>query len=295
MHMHKIDVWNLYSISSRSRLFKAKALVALMVTGAFLFSSGCVMTRAQGEKLATQVQDLESEVAKLQRVRHDMETLMVGQVRDLIDRIARLENQLKTFRESISEGSARNNELVAELQSLRGELEEAQLRYRALQQDQQDLARHQLALKEAQKKLIVPPLKDDHFKLAKKYLAGKKYEEAIQLFDHFIRDYANDKELIGQAHYNMGEAYRELGKAKKTGPDAEKYYQKAVLAYQQLIEMNRKSTLQEEALFKIGLVLKTMGNKEGAAAAFTELIKSHAKGKRASEAKAILADLDKKK
>lgn len=295
MQRSKIDVQNLYQADNLRSMLILRTLASLVAAGVFLLPNfGCVMTRAQGDKLAAQVHDLESEVAKLQRVRHDMETLMVGQVRDLIDRIAKLENQLNTFRETLSEGSSKNSELVAELQSLRGELEEAQLRYRALQQDQQDLAKHQLALKEAHKKLNVPPIKEDHFALAKKYLAGKKYDEAIQLFDQFIRDYPNDKDLGGQAHFQMGEAYREHGKAAASTEDTEKYYKKAVMAYQKVIEMHKSSVLREESLFKIGMVLKAMGNKEGAAAAFNELITKHGKGKRALEAKGMLADLDKK-
>lgn len=291
----KIDAPNLVCEKTSPLLWSVfkKTPVHLMVAGVFLWPlSGCVMTKAQGEALTIQVRDLEDEVAKLQRVRHDMEVLLVGQVRDIIDRIARLEGQLTALRESLSEGSTRSTELVAEIQNLRGELEEAQQRYRNLEQDQKSLAKNQVALKEAQNKIRIPPLKDDHFALAKKYYLGGKFDEAILLFEQFVQDYPDEKELSGQSYYLLGEIYRKLGEAGKTTGETEKFYKKAVVSYQKIIEMYKASILREEALFKIGLVLKTMGNHQGAVAAFKELLSKHAKGKRATEAKKHLAALE---
>lgn len=252
---------------------------------------GCVMTKAQGDMLAHQVREMEDEMAKLQRVRHDMEVLLIGQVRDLIDRLAKLESQLAALRSSWSEGSLKNAELMSEIQNLRGQLEEAQHRYRNLEQDQQSLAKNQLALKEAQNKIRIPPLKEDHFALAKKYYLGGKFDEAIQLFEEFIKNYPSETDLCGQSYYLLGEIYRKLGDSEKTTAESEKLYKKSVIFYQKIIEQYSDSGLREESLYKIGLVLKTLGNKDGAQSAFKELLAKHADGKRVKEAKKQLAEL----
>jgi TolA-binding protein len=290
----KIAAQNLSLADKLSNIVALRwAPVGIVAVGA-LFNGGCVMTKAQGDRLTEQVREIEDEVAKLQRVRHDMETLLLGQVRDLVDRIARLENHLATLRESLTEGSSRNTELVAELQNLRSELENAQHLYRNLEQGQASLAKNQNALKEAQNKIRIPPLKEDHFALAKKLYLGGKYDEAIFLFEQFIAAYPQDKDLTGQCYYLTGEINKKLADGEKSAEDAEKYYKRAVVSYQKIVEMFNESILREEALYKIGVVLKSMGNKEGAQAAFKELLTKHANGKRVKEAKKQLAELDAK-
>lgn len=270
-----------------------KTPVHLAVAGVFLFlGSGCVMTKAQGDKLAHRMNYLEDEVAKLQRVRHDMEVLMVGQVKNLIDRLASLESQVMAFRESISEGSSRNNELLAELQNLRNELEQAQARYKNLEQDQQSLARNQNALKEAQNKIRIPPLKEDHFALAKKYFTANKFDEAAVLFEHFVNDYPNDKDLSYQSRYYLGESNFKLAESKETTEEKEKLYKKSVVAYQKVVEANNDNAMRIESLFKLGLALKALGNTDGSLAAFKEILSKHKKSKRAAEAKTFIAELN---
>lgn len=272
----------------------SRAILLLGCSSALLLvGSGCFMTKSQGDKLTNQVRLIEDEIAKLQRVRHDMEILLVGQVRDLVDRIARLENHVKNFRESLSDGSSRNNELLAELQNLREELEQSQHRFRNLEQDQLSLAKNQVALKEAQNKIRIPPLKEDHFALAKKYYAGNKFDEATLLFDAFVKEYPEEKE-VGECYFTLGEINRKLAESNKSETDADILHKRAVVSYQKIIELHKDSPLREEALYKMGSILKTMGNKEGAQAAFKELLATHQNGKRVKDAKKQLADMGKK-
>ncbi len=289
----KTDVLNLFWVKTNAIRACVKKIAPLVFfTGGALLTPGCVMTKAQGDRLSSQVREIEDEMAKLQRVRHDMEVLLLGQVRDIVDRIARLESQLLALRESLTEGSSRNTDLVAELQNLRDELEQAQHLYRSLEQGQQSLARNQNALQEAQNKIRVPPLKEDHFALAKKlYLAGK-FDEAVFLFDQFLNTYPKEKDLGAQSSYLLGEIYRKLGDGEKSQTEAENLYKRSVVSYQKIVEAYEGSTLREEALYKIGLVLKSLGNKDGAKAAFNELLSKHANGKRVKEAKKQIADLD---
>lgn len=271
------------------------APVYSLIAGAFLCMSGCFVTKAQGDRLHMQVQNLEDEVAKLQRVRHDMEVLLVGQVKDLIDRMARIERGLSSLRESLTEGSSKSTELVAEIQILRQELDQAKEQYKSLEVNQHSLAKNQQALKEVTNKIRIPPLKEDHFALAKKLYLGGQFDEATFLFEQLVKSYPDEKDLASQSYYLLGEIYRKLGDAEKSKDDAENYYKKSIVSYQKITEMYKDAILREEALFKMGSVLKQMGNTEGAKAALQELLTNHQKSKRAAEAKALLVELEGKK
>jgi TolA-binding protein len=251
------------------------------------------MTRGEADMLGTKVTHVEDEVAKLQRVRHDVEVLLSGQMRNLLDRVAQLEGQLASFRESLYENSTKNNELATELAELRGQLEETQFQYRSLENDQKTLAQKQLALKAAQNHVPIPPIKKDHLDLAKKLHAAQKYDQALYLFDEYIKAYEHDKEKesISQALYALGEIYRYQGETNKTPEDTEKLYKKSVISYQKVNDYSPTPALREEALFKLGVLLKTMGNDKAAIAAFNQLLTYNKNSKRALEAKKYLSTL----
>lgn len=270
---------------------KSVCIVPALLYGAgvFLVGSSCVMTKAHGNKLETRLETLENEIAKLQRVRHDMELLLSGQATDVVDRLARLERQLQTFRESLSEDKDLNKDIQEELQNLRSELVETKALYKNLAISQQSLIERQAAL--AQKKVQVPSNAKDHFATAKKYYTDGHYDSAIFLFDEYLKKYPNDKEMMGQSNYVLGEIYKKMGDDEKTPESKENKYKKSVVSYQKVIELNNDAVLREEALFNMGIVLKAMGNKEGAKAAFNELISKHKKSKKTDEAKALLSEL----
>jgi TolA-binding protein len=280
------------SASRNNKFDLKKAPVGHVLMGAFLcFLPACVMTRNEGELLHSQMRDVESEIAKLQRVRHEMEVLLSDRVKDLIDRVAKLESQQAVMRNSLYEGTAKSGQMNNEIERLRGQLEEAEHRYRNLQQDQLSLAQHQQALKQAQKKTLIPPLKKDHFETAKKYYLGGKFEEAIFLFDEFNKLYENDKDLSCQSYFHLGEIYGKLAESELSKEQASLLYKKSMVSYQKIIDINANSALGEEALYKMGLVLKAIGNKDAASAAFNELISQHKNGKRVALAKKELVGL----
>lgn len=293
-HGTKIDVQNLiFDKINKNKSLRVNTSAMGFFAGVFLIvGSGCVMTKAQGEQLTAEMRSMESEVAKLQRVNHDMKILL-GQVHDLFDRLAKLEGQLANFQESMHEGSSKNLELITELQNLRGQLEEAQYKYRNLEQDQKSLAQNQQVLKAETIKVKIPPLKEDHFALAKKLFAAGKYDDSMFLLEEFIKEYntGKDKESIGQAYFLLGENNRKIAENKQTSDEVEKYNKSAVVYYQKIVELFQSSVLREEALFKIGTILKSMGNHDGAKAAFNELLSSNKASKRAHEAKKQLASL----
>lgn len=281
------------SFLSITKLFgELKAPVRLLAAGVFIsLLPACLMTKAQGDVLSQQMREIEGEVAKLQRVRHDLELLLNSQVKDLIDRLAKLETQVRNVKENLKEGSSKNTALVEEVQNLRGQLEEAQHRYKNLEQEQKNLLINQVAISEAQKKISIPPLKDEHFALAKKYYTGDKLADSIYLFEEFNKQYSSDQTLSGQSYYFQGEANRRLAENEKVHEEAQKLYKKSVISYQKSVELNKTPAMREEALFRMGMVLKTMGETQAALAAFKELLNQNGKSKRASEVKKEMASL----
>lgn len=287
----KIDALNSLCKTNRStnRWFLMPA--HFWVAGFLLCAQSCVMT-SEFKIFSTKVEDLESEMAKMQRVRHDMEILLSGQ-KKTIDRLAQLEKQLSALRESLVDGHTKSTELTAEIQGLRNELEEAQYRYKLLEADQKDLAKNQQALKEEHKKRA-PKNKAEHFALAKKNFSEEKFEDAISLFEQYVQNYPADNELP-QAYYLLAESCQKRAQKEEVPEEALRFYKKAIIAYQEIVEKYGQSGLREEALFKMGLVLKSMGNKDAATAAFKEVISKHKGSKRAVEAKAQLSELEKLK
>lgn len=287
---NKIVARNL-NLTTKSKIF-FKAPLALASLGLLsVFFSSCVMTKAQGEELSFKVRRMESEVAKLQKVRHDMEILLNGQVRELIDRIAKLEIHLANLRESFNDGSDKNSELLAEIHNLRGQLEEAQYQYRNLEQEQLSLAQSQEALKKQSKQTYIPPLKEEHLAYAKKLFSANKFDDSIIALEKFIKEYKNDKDSVSQAYYSLGENYRKKAENENDKGQKDTFYKKAVVNYQKIVEMFKVSVLREEALYKMGIILKTIGNIEGAKAAFGELVSSNKNSKRAPEAEKELLSL----
>lgn len=260
----------------------------LLCAGFLISTCGCVMSRGEGERLAYQVRDLENEMAKMQRVRHDMEILLSGQ-KKTIDRLGQLENQLSSLRESLVDGHSKSTELTAEIQNLRNEIEEAQYRYKVLEDEQKNLVKQKASKQEKNK---APENRDEHFALAKKLFNDGKTDEAISMFEQFIQSYPKDNDLA-QANYFLAESYNKRASLDPASDDAFKYYKKAVIAYQEIVEKHAQSGLREEALFKLGQILKSMGNKEAAIAAFKELLLKHKGSKRAAEAKIQISELEK--
>jgi TolA-binding protein len=264
--------------------------VCVLAAG-FLFN-GCVMTRAEGELISLKVDQLETEMARMQNMRHDMKILLEGQ-KKTIDRLVELERQLPSLRESLVDGHSKSFELISEIQNLRNELEEAQNRYKLLEEDQKNLAKNQQALKEEQKKRKIPAKLEEHFLQAKKYYDENKTDDAIFLLERFVELYPKNTKFSDQAFFLLGSSFKK--NAENTdGEEKIIFYKKSAVNFQALLSDSfKKSPIKDEALFQLGWVLKSMDNNQGAKAAFKELLLKHKDSKRLSEAKAILNELEK--
>lgn len=272
-------------------LIAIKTLKKLSFLSVFLCSS-CLMTRREGEGLRLRIEQMEGEMAKLQRVRHDLDILLSGKVVDIYERMARLENVLSTVQESLFSGSEDNQKLLNEIHSLKNQLEEGRKRYGDLQKDQETLAEAQAKLSAEKNKIAIPALKNDHFGLAKKLYLADRLDDASYLFEEFNKLYKNDKDLYSQSSYLLGEIYDKKSALYEDEQQKIHFKKKAVISLQKVIEITQNKSIKEESLFKLSLLLAHLGNKEGAKAALKGLLQENPKSKRASDAKKHLVSLE---
>lgn len=110
----------------------------------------------------------------------------------------------------------------------------------------------------------------------------KKYKEAREKFNSFIKKYPRDG-LSGNAHFWIGETYY-----------AEKDFENAILAYENLIKSYPQSEKIPGALLKQGLSFVELGDKKTARVIFDKLIEKHPDSREADLAKKKKAEMEKK-
>lgn len=268
-HMNKIAESNLSWLSSNH--IRSKTLLMFLLSCAFLLPSGCLMTKSEGNDLSIRLSKIEGELAKLERVRHDLEILLSGKVGDLYERIARMESTLDSLQESTFTSSLEKDKLTLEIQDIKNQLE---------------LAKEHIPAPN------IPKNKEDHFAKAKKLYLSGDLNEAILLFDELIKKHPADKILTGQAYYLLGEIYHKQSQSALKDEDKLLFNKKAIVHWQKVIELGSPQNAKEESLYKMGLLLKSMGNKEAAKAAFTTLLETNRQSVRAGDARKSLAELD---
>lgn len=241
------------------------------------------MTKAQGDSLTGKMHDMEGEVAKLQRVRQDLEILLDGQVKDLFERVATFETQMSALKHAIAAEAEENSRLALEIQKLRGEMEESHNSSAVAQYSASSSA-------SINKSRIIPDDQKEHFAHALKTLASGKHHDGIFLLEEYIKLYPSDTENVAKGQYELGETYRKLSETAANKDEKSRQLKRAVVSYQKIIEIKKSGDLREEALYKIGLSLKELGNTDGSKAALKELISLNKNGKRGKEAQKLLVE-----
>lgn len=243
-------------------------------------STGCVVTRSEGDRIQADLDSLKSEVATLQRQRSDSNT----QLSQLATRVGQLEHM--TFSKA-GAGDSQTNALAQEIQQLRDQLEQTQ---------------HQLQ----QQQMPTPPVKQVDqtapkdkkalFDWAKQAFDQKDYSTAYERFDTFLEKHKEDVELAPDAYLLSGDAeYLQAKAAAGNKSLASDLYKKAVLSYQELLTRYPKSKNIPEALYKVGESLQAMGFPGDARVFFEEIVKKHSKSSFAKLAQKKLDSLKPKK
>ena len=269
---------------------------AMLLAAALAFSPACVVTRSEGDALRQDINALKDETANLQtevaeaRAQRD-------QVARLASRVAELETTLSVLRQSDADGGVQIEKLVAEVQILRGDLEEA--RHELGQQRasvESILARPPVSVSAA----ATAPKQDDpsrttqvdgqdvpadakeHYAFAKRFFDDKKFSESAEAFEIFLQRHKG--ELVDNAAFWKAESYYQLGGAAADKVGKEKAYKQAILSYQRVLE-TPNSGKADGALFKIGLSFEQLGFEDEARVFYDELQTKHPKSPLVAEAK----------
>jgi TolA-binding protein len=276
------------------RLF---AVVALLGSG-----SACVVTRAEGDALRQDVDALKDETARLQ-VEVTEARAQREQLARLDTRLTELEATLATLRQADADSGVQLEKLVAEVQTLRGEVEEA--RHELGQQRasvESILARPPVAVATAATApktddpnkvtqvggLDVPAEPKEHYAFAKKFFDDKLFAESAEAFDLFLTRHKGD--LVDNAAFWKAESYYQLGNAASDKAAKEKAYKQAILSYQRVLE-TPNSAKADGALFKIGLSFEQLGFEDEARVFYEELLAKYEKSPLVGEAKKRLKAL----
>ncbi len=104
---------------------------------------------------------------------------------------------------------------------------------------------------------------DNLYVKAKQRFDKGEYEDARNLFQNFLEQYPKSKEA-DNAQFWIGEIYYR-----------EKWYEKAILEYQKVIEIYSKGNKVSSALLKQGLAFLNLGDKDNARLILKELIRKY--------------------
>ncbi len=217
-----------------------------------------------GQRLEERIQALEN-ASKETRAQQD------ALRRDFEDRFAqrlqKIDDSLESFSKSAhlttAEVGARVDELLGQVQSLRGQLEQSGFAREDLGKRLDELetkvaalggekALEKVTAKKALAEVERPADKKAFFALAKSYHDKKEWAFSRPLFAEFIQKWKFD-ELAPQAQLHIGDSYFE-----------EKNYRAAILEYQRVRETWKTSKQVPDSLYKLGLSFLELGLKDEA-------------------------------
>ena len=278
------------------------AVRLFVLVGLLGSTSACVVTRSEGDALRQDVNALKDETARLQ-VEVTEARAQREQLARLDTRLTELEATLAALRQADADSGVQLEKLVAEVQTLRGEVEEA--RHELGQQRasvESILARPPVAVATAATTpkaddpnkatqvggLDVPAEVKEHYAFAKKFFDDKQFAESAEAFDLFLTRHTG--ELVDNAAFWKAESYYQLGNAAGDKAAKEKAYKQAILSYQRVLE-TPNSAKADGALFKIGLSFEQLGFQDEARVFYEELLAKHEKSPLVAEAKKRLKTL----
>ena len=274
--------------------------VQLGLAAAIALTSSCVTTRAEGEQLRADIDALKTEAAQLQRQVSDLKARETGRVEQIDTRVQELEGTLGTLRQADADSGVQLEKIVAEVQLLRGEIEEAKHEIGEQKASVESiLARPPVAVSSA---MTAPRIEDDpkkvaqiegldvpaaakaHYDFAKRLFDDKKFGGAADAFELFLLRHAKEDDLVDNAAFWKAESYYQLAGGGSDKAAKEKAYKQAILSYQRVLE-SPKSEKSDGALFKIGLSFEQLGFQDEARVFYEELVAKHGKSPLVPDAK----------
>jgi TolA-binding protein len=276
-----------------------------LLLAACVVLSACVTTRDEGESMKRDIATLKSELASEQRAGSDARNSGRTRLDDMERRLAALEGTLANLRQADADVGVQLDKVVAEVQTLRGDIEVAR----------KDLEQTTLSVKDILERppvglatgttaprvdvdkpatiagVEVPAESKPHYDFAKKLYDDKKFAESAEAFDLWLlRHSSKSPDLVDNSAFWKAESYFNQAAAISDAKAKEKSLKQAILAYQRVIE-DPKSEKNDAALHKIGQSFEQLGLKDEAAAFYEEVIAKYPKSPVVADAKKRLKNL----
>lgn len=278
-------------------MMRRRHLALALVVSALVLGSGCLVTASEGAAMRSDIDQLKLELAEQQKREDDLRADLQRKLAGMEARVVELEGTLSTLRQADADNGVQMEKVIAELQQLRGDVEEARFQLGETKKSVQDILERppvSVAAAEGAPPVAAPsatlggePIPEDKtalYDLGKKLFDQKKYDDAVAAFELYTTRHPDDKELLDNAWFWKGEAHYAKASSlsdKKAQADA---YRQAVLSYQKVLQQP-KANKADGALFKIGLAFEALGFASEAKVFYEELIAKHPKSDLVKEAR----------
>jgi tol-pal system protein YbgF len=249
------------------RVYTLPILLAVII----LPSAAAAQSKEQREKIdrmATQVEDLKTELVLLQRQTQSMQDTFNKTMGELNTLIVQMSDNISTIRRATESVSTRGGDVVSQVSSMGERLTATNERMERLSEQFAQLKKliedipNQPTLRQ-----ITPGNAEQLFAAAYSDFSRGNYPLALQEFKDYVETYPGS-EMADNAQYWIGEIFY-----------AQKKLPEAVAAFEKVKIVNPSGDKTAPALYKRGMVLIDMGQREEAIIQLLALFKDYPKTK----------------
>ena len=246
-------------------------ILSLLLAAIFLPLTARAQSKDQREKIdrmATQIEDLKTELVLLQRQTQTMQDTFNKTMGELNTLIVQMSDNISTIRRATESVSTRGGDVISQVSSMGERLTATNERMERLSEQ---FAQLKKLIEDIPNKpvltSITPGNADQLFAAAYGDYSRGNYSLALDEFRNYVETYPSS-EMADNAQYWIGEIYY----AQKKLPEAAAEFEKV-----RIISPSGDKTAT--AMYKRGVVLLDMGRKEEAVAQFLTVYKDYSKTK----------------
>jgi tol-pal system protein YbgF len=249
------------------RVYTLPILLAVII----LPSAAAAQSKEQREKIdrmATQVEDLKTELVLLQRQTQSMQDTFNKTMGELNTLIVQMSDNISTIRRATESVSTRGGDVVSQVSSMGERLTATNERMERLSEQ---FAQLKKLIEDIPKSPVLSPINpgnpDQLFAAATGDYFRGNYDLALSEFRQYVETYPSS-EMADNAQYWIGEILY----AQNKKPDA-------AVAFEKVKTVNPSGDKTAPALYKRGMILLEMGQREEAVVQLLVLFKDYSKTK----------------
>jgi tol-pal system protein YbgF len=237
-------------------------------------------TREKIDRMATQIEDLKTELVLLQRQTQSMQDTFNKTMGELNTLIVQMSDSISTIRRATESVSTRGGDVASQVTSMSERITATNERMERLSEQ---FAQLKKVIEDIPNKSVLggqtPVNAEQLFSAAYVDYSRGNYPLARSEFEQYVETYPGS-EMADNAQYWIGEIFY-----------AEKKLSEAATAFEKVKVINPNGDKTAAALYKRGLVLMEMGRKEEAVVQFLAVFKDYSKTKEGELAYQKLMDV----